>query len=76
MESFRNELKDCTIISVGHRPNLEQFHDRTIFLQRRASGARIVPDTKVRAPRLARLLRKGLRPRPSPDSSAPSQRIG
>jgi len=33
------ELSDSTIISVGHRPSLDAFHDRKITLTRHAAGA-------------------------------------
>ena len=36
---FGDELADATIISVGHRPGLEDYHDRKITLERRPAGA-------------------------------------
>jgi len=36
-----------TILSVGHRPELEQFHSRKIELERREGGARLVRDTDI-----------------------------
>lgn len=38
------ELKEATILSVGHRPELEVFHSRKIVLARREHGARLVAD--------------------------------
>lgn len=38
------ELKEATILSVGHRPELEAFHSRKIVLARREHGARLVAD--------------------------------
>ena len=38
---FENELAASTLISVGHRPGLERFHDRKITLVRRPAGARM-----------------------------------
>lgn len=35
------ELADATVVSVGHRPGLDAFHDRKITLVRRAAGARL-----------------------------------
>jgi putative ATP-binding cassette transporter len=34
MEFFSSELADVTLLSVGHRPGLEQYHDREIHLVR------------------------------------------
>ena len=71
MELFRHELKDVTLISVGHRPGLEEFHERKLTLQRHPSQARQQAPTRRRrgARLLSRLLRRSLRPRPSPDPS-------
>jgi putative ATP-binding cassette transporter len=38
------ELKEATILSVAHRPELEAFHSRKIVLARRERGARLVAD--------------------------------
>jgi hypothetical protein len=38
------ELKDATVVSIGHRPELADFHHRKIILRRGSSGARIVSD--------------------------------
>lgn len=38
------ELKEATILSVAHRPELEAFHSRKIVLARREHGARLVSD--------------------------------
>lgn len=38
---FKDELKDSTLISVGHRPGLEEFHERKIVLVRRPAGAQV-----------------------------------
>lgn len=38
---FEAELADATVISVGHRPGLEEFHDRKITLERREAGAHL-----------------------------------
>jgi putative ATP-binding cassette transporter len=69
MELFRHELKGVTLISVGHRPGLEEFHERKLTLQRHPSHARArVPTSEGRGARLlSRLLRRSLRPRPSVD---------
>ncbi len=75
MEMFRNELADCTVISVGHRPELEDFHDRKLTLRRDSTGVQMSSDAEVsRKRRFSGLLRRSLRPRPSPDGSAPVSR--
>jgi vitamin B12/bleomycin/antimicrobial peptide transport system ATP-binding/permease protein len=37
-----DRLPDATIISVGHRPGLQELHSRLLTLQRRPTGGRIV----------------------------------
>ena len=51
-------LADATVISVGHRPELEAFHTRKLVLEYRADGARLVSDESIRRTfgRSARLL--------------------
>lgn len=44
METLIRELPKVTIISVGHRAELEAFHSRKITLERREGGARLVSD--------------------------------
>lgn len=39
MSLFRQELADATLISVGHRPGLEEFHDRVVELSLETDGA-------------------------------------
>jgi putative ATP-binding cassette transporter len=38
---FEAELAHATVISVGHRPGLEDFHDRKITLEKRLAGAHL-----------------------------------
>ena len=67
MELFRNELSACTVISVGHRPELVEYHERTITLTLHSGGARLSGELeRPRRPRLAGLLHRVLRPRRSP----------
>jgi vitamin B12/bleomycin/antimicrobial peptide transport system ATP-binding/permease protein len=62
MALFTEELADTTLLSVGHRPELEAFHSRKIVLERRRGGAKFVTDIQlVRKPR-GRLIKKWLRP--------------
>jgi vitamin B12/bleomycin/antimicrobial peptide transport system ATP-binding/permease protein len=67
MQLISDELKDATIVSVGHRPELEAFHSRKIVLERRRGGARLVSDISlIPNPGRSRLLRRLLqRTRPS-----------
>ncbi len=41
------EQSGLTVLSVGHRPELEQFHSRKIELARRAGGAKLVRDVAL-----------------------------
>ena len=50
MKLLTEELKATTIVSVGHRPELEQFHDRKITLERRRGGAKLVNDVELVPP--------------------------
>lgn len=38
---FDSELADATLISVGHRPGLEDYHEQKITLERRPAGAHL-----------------------------------
>ena len=44
MELLVREPDHTTLISVGHRPELELFHTRKIVLERRRGGTRLVSD--------------------------------
>ena len=75
MELFRNELVGCTVISVAHRPEMEEYHTRKLSLRRTPAGVDTVADeAQARQRRLATLLRRTLRPRPSPDPTLPIAR--
>ena len=54
MQLLSDEMEGLTIVSVGHRPELEQFHSRKLTLERRRGGAKLVSDIKLfaRKPRL------------------------
>jgi putative ATP-binding cassette transporter len=72
MELFHGELAHVTLISVGHRTELEDYHDRKLTLHRLATRVEMAADENIRHTRsLSRLLRRTLRPRPSPDPSSP-----
>src|SRR4029077_18717622 len=72
MKLLADELKATTIVSVGHRPELEQFHDRKITLERRRGGAKLVTDIELGPPPSPRkLLRSWLKhKRPAGGASA------
>jgi putative ATP-binding cassette transporter len=44
MARIAERLPDAALISVGHRPELEAFHDRRLVLARRRDGAKLVSD--------------------------------
>ena len=71
MELFRNELCETTVISVGHRPELEEYHTRKLSLRRHVGAEDVSDEDTARRRKLARLLRRTLRPRASPDPSHP-----
>jgi putative ATP-binding cassette transporter len=49
-------LPDATIVSVGHRPELEAFHRRKVVLERRRGGAKLISDIALVRPRPRRRL--------------------
>lgn len=66
MSLFRNELANVTLLSVGHRPGLEEFHDRVVELALKKQGAEIVdgPDENDETRQLrflTRVLRRAFR---------------
>lgn len=67
MGIFNEELAGATLISVGHRPELVQFHTRKLSLRRFAGDQEGDADNRRRK-RLSQVLRRALRPRPTPDS--------
>jgi putative ATP-binding cassette transporter len=66
-----SELTEATLISVGHRPELEAFHSRKIVLERRLGAARFVSDVHlVPKPGRGRLIRRWLKRRKQPKAAA------
>lgn len=67
MAMLIEDLPKATIISVGHRAELEAFHSRKITLERREGGARLVSDVDL-VPRkkkrnvISRLVKRRHRP--------------
>ena len=41
MRLFQAELADSALVSIGHRPGLDAYHDRTLTLVRGAEGAKL-----------------------------------
>ena len=58
MRLLLERLPEATVISVGHRAELEAFHTRELVLEYHADGARLVSDESIRRAfgRSARLL--------------------
>src|SRR5256886_10859558 len=71
MELITKELPKTTLVSVGHRAELEAFHSRKIVLERRRGGAKLVSDVEL-IPRKGRrgLLGRFLRGRKAPAKKA------
>jgi putative ATP-binding cassette transporter len=62
MKLLSDAMEGLTIISVGHRPELEQFHSRKLVLERRSGGAKLVSDIELlRAPEKGNMIRRWLR---------------
>ena len=47
MRLITERLNATTVISVGHRPELEVFHNRKLLLEARPGGARLVRDDEL-----------------------------
>lgn len=52
------DLPDTTLLSVGHRPELEAFHTRKIELEKREDGAKLVRDVDLIEPTRRALWRR------------------
>ena len=50
MRLLLERIPAATIVSVGHRPELEAFHTRKLVLEYRPDGARLVRDEFLRRP--------------------------
>jgi putative ATP-binding cassette transporter len=44
MQLLNEKLPEATLISVGHRPELEAFHERKLVLKHETGGARLIRD--------------------------------
>jgi putative ATP-binding cassette transporter len=47
MKLMREYLQKATVLSVGHRPELEQFHERKLVMEARKDGARLTRDINL-----------------------------
>jgi putative ATP-binding cassette transporter len=64
MELLSKQPDEIALVSVGHRPELEAFHNRKVVLERRKGGAKLVSDIKLMSkPRRGRFLKRLLRRR-------------
>jgi putative ATP-binding cassette transporter len=62
MELLSRQPDSTALVSVGHRPELEAFHNRKVVLERRKGGAKLVSDIKlVKRPGKRRFLSRFLR---------------
>jgi putative ATP-binding cassette transporter len=50
MKLLLDRLPKATVLSVGHRPELERFHSRKLVLEYRPEGARLVRDEHLFRP--------------------------
>ena len=72
-----SELNYATLISVGHRPELEAFHSRKIVLERRRGAARFVSDVHlIPKPGLGRLISRRLNRHKRPKVAAREPKAG
>jgi vitamin B12/bleomycin/antimicrobial peptide transport system ATP-binding/permease protein len=46
MQLVSRHPSETTLISVGHRPELESYHSRKVVLERRSGGTRLVSDIR------------------------------
>lgn len=62
MKILSEEMEGLTILSVGHRPELEQFHSRKLTLEKKPGGAKLVSDILlVKRSNQPRLIKRFLR---------------
>ena len=59
MHLLCRDFADATVVSIGHRPELEAFHTRKIVLKRVRGGAKFVSDIYLFPKRVARGARSG-----------------
>ncbi len=64
MQLLCREFEDATVLSIGHRPELEAFHGRKIVLKRVRGGAKFVSNISLSPKRVLRSARSGTGLRP------------
>jgi putative ATP-binding cassette transporter len=71
MKLLLERLPTATVVSVGHRPELESFHNRKLVLEHHEEGARLVRDEALGSPfrRTARFLSRLFTSEPRTGSS-------
>ncbi len=75
MDVCHEDLARSTVISVGHRVELEEYHNRKLTLHRHATRVEMDSGEGLKHNRrLSRLLRRSLRPRPTSDPAAAIER--
>jgi putative ATP-binding cassette transporter len=45
---FEKELKGASVLSIGHRPGLEEFHSRTLHIRKTKEGAVLLAPPRSR----------------------------
>jgi len=72
MKLLLERLPKATVVSVGHRPELESFHNRKLVLEHHEEGARLVRDEALGSPfrRTARFLSRLFTSEPRTSSTA------
>jgi putative ATP-binding cassette transporter len=72
MRLLLERLPTATVVSVGHRAELEAFHNRKLVLEHREEGARLVRDVALGSPfrRTARFLSRLFTSEPTTGSRA------
>jgi putative ATP-binding cassette transporter len=71
MHLLCREFEDATVLSIGHRSELEAFHSRKIVLKRVRGGAKFVNDVYLFPERVSRGARSGTPLRSNPDGARP-----
>jgi putative ATP-binding cassette transporter len=61
MDLLRERLEKATVLSVGHRPELEQFHERKLVMEAQKGGAKLTRDINLMASQRGRRSRWKLR---------------
>ena len=77
MQLINERIPNATLISVGHRPELEAYHGRKLVLEHRTGGARLIRDevlTFLPGPAVS-VLRRWMRWRRSGNGAAKTEEV-